>query len=755
MQDGSTAEKVVGKPMDRVDGRLKVTGGAKYAFEFEMPNQARGLIVSATIGKGRIRRIDAKAAERATGVLAVITHENQPRDMAQPTNPPSGEAKPLLDPVIRYNGQHVAIVVAETFEQAEWAARLLKIEYDVERPDARYEAHLETGFVPQTSNKKATSKRGDFAAGLAGASKKVQQTYHTPVEHHNPMEPHATSAMWQGDQLTVYDATQGVVQAAGDLAQQFNVPPENVHLMDPFVGGGFGSKGQHWHHSPLTAMAAKVVGRPVRCEVTRRQMFWNNGHRPPTDQKVTLATDAGGKLVAEGHDHHNHTSRTDEFLEPTGALIQHLYSCPNVSVEHRLVQVDVPSPTYQRGPGESSGSFSLETAMDELAYELGIDPIELRLRNYAETDESSGGIPYSSKSLKQCYAQAAERFGWARRTPGAGSMRTPDGMLVGMGMATASYPSNFNPSSAKAKMTADGRVLVQIATQDLGTGTYTILTQIAAENLGISPGLVRVEIADNKLPQSGTSGGSQTATSAGSSVMMVAQALRSEIVKFATTDPKTPLFNLGDDAIVVENGVVYAKADRSRHMSYVEILRRYNKVQADATAFVKSGIERGNQSGSPQAQEDPNKKGGNAFHGFGAQFCEVHVDPDLRMARVVRWTGAFALGKVLNEKTLRSQLHGGIVWGIGMGLMEETYLDGRFGRFVNTSLAEYHVPVLKDTPDIDVILVPEEDRLVSPLGAKGGGEIGIVGAAAAIGNAIYHATGKRVRDLPITLDKIL
>ncbi len=418
------------------------------------------------------------------------------------------------------------------------------------------------------------------------------------------------------------------------------------------------------------------------------------------------------------------------------------------------MQVDVPSPTYQRGPGESSGSFSLETAMDELAYELGIDPVELRLRNYAETDESSGGIPYSSKSLRQCYAQAAERFGWAARNPKVGSM-AKNGMLVGYGMATASYPSNFNPSSAKAKMTADGRVLVQIATQDLGTGTYTILTQIAAEHLGISPSLVRVEIADNKLPQSGTSGGSQTATSAGSSVMMVAQTLRSQIVKFATTDPKTPLFNLGDDAIVVEDGVAYAKADRSRRMSYVEILRRYNKVQADATAFVKSGIERGGQSGSPQAQEDPNKKGGSAFHGFGAHFCEVHVDPDLRMARVARWTGAFALGKVLNEKTLRSQLHGGIVWGIGMGLTEETYLDGRFGRFLNSNLAEYHVPVNRDTPDIEVILVPEEDRLVSPLGAKGGGEIGIVGAAAAIGNAIYHATGRRVRHLPITLDKIL
>ena len=548
-----------------------------------MPNGARGFILDAKIGRGRIRRIDTHAAERAPGVIAVITHENQPKDMAVPTNPPSGEAKTLLDPVIRYNGQHIAVVVAETFEQAEWAADLIKVEYDVQKPDAEFERHLDAGFIPGTANKKPTSKRGDFAAGLAQATKKVQNVYRTPVEHHNPMEPHGTVAMWQGDGLTVYDATQGVVQAAGDLAQQFNVPPENVHVKDPFVGGGFGSKGQHWHHSPLTAMAARVVGRPVRCEITRRQMFTNNGHRPPTHVDVTLGANDAGRLTAEGHDHHNHTSRTDEFLEPTGSLITHLYSCPNVDVEHRLVRVDVPSPTYQRAPGESSGSFSLETAMDELAYELGIDPLDLRLRNYAETDESSNNAPYSSKSLRQCYEQAAAKFGWSARNPKVGSM-TKDGLLVGYGMATASYPSNFNPSSAKAKMDDSGRVLVQLASQDLGTGTYTILTQVAAEALGLPPERVRVEIGDSKLPASGTSGGSQTATSAGSSVMMVAQALRSAVLKFATADQETPLWNLSEAEIEVKDGRAYAKADHSRSMTYVEILRRYNKRQVDATA---------------------------------------------------------------------------------------------------------------------------------------------------------------------------
>lgn len=753
-QQDQGQQGVVGKPIDRVDGKLKVTGGAKYAFEFAMPKQARGFILDSTIARGRIRSIDTGSAERAPGVLAVITYRNQPKDMSRPTNPPAGDSKPLLDPVIRHQGQHIAFVVAETFEQAEWAAQSIRVEYDREIPDSDFERHLDAGFLPKTSNKPPTSKRGDVAAGLGQAAHKIDQTYRTPTEHHNPMEPHATSAQWDGDKLTVYDATQGVVNSSSNFAQQFNLDPENVHLMSPFIGGGFGSKGQSWPHAPITAMAARVVGRPVRIEVTRRQMFTNNGHRPPTDVKLTLGADAEAKLTALNHDHHNHTSRTDEFLEPTGSLAMHLYSCPNVNIEQKLVRADVPSPTYQRAPGESSGSFSLETAMDELAYELGIDPLDLRLRNYAETDESSGG-KYSSKSLRQCYEQAAERFGWARRDPLTGSM-TKDGLLVGYGMATASYPSNFNASGAKAKMFADGRVLVQLATQDLGTGTYTILTQVAAEALGVPPEMVRVEIGDNKLPASGTSGGSQTATSAGSAVKLVAEALRDEVAQFATTDETSPLWNLGKQDYIAKDGRITAKADPSKSMSYVEILGRYNKKEADAQSFVKPGIERGpGTSGSPQAQTDPNKKGGNAFHGFGAQFCEVHIDPDLRMVRVARWVGAFALGKVLNEKTLRSQLHGGIVWGIGMGLLEETYLDPRFGRFLNSNLAEYHVPVNRDVPDVDIILVPEEDTLVSPLGAKGGGEIGIVGAAAAIGNAIYHATGKRVRDLPITLDKIL
>ena len=754
MQEKTSAEKVIGKPMDRVDGRLKVTGGAKYAFEFGMPNLARAVILDSTIARGRVKRIDTRAAEKAPGVIAVITHENQP-PMSIPTNPPAGDSKPLLDPIIRQQGQHVAVVVAETFEQADWACSLIKVEYARETPEVDYEKRLADGFVPKMDARPVSSKRGDAAAGLAAAAHRVEGTYRTPPMHHNPMETHATVAMWRGDELTMYDATQGVVNSAGNLAQQFNVDAKAVHLMDPFVGGGFGCKGQSWPNAPICAMAAKAVGRPVRLEVTRRQMFTNNGHRPPTHQDVKVGASGDGRLTGQSHNAWNHTSQVDEFTEPTGTVIQHLYSCPNSEVSHRLVRVDVPAPTYMRAPGESSGSFSVETAMDELAYELGVDPLELRRRNYAERDENTRK-PYSSKSLRQCYDDAARAFGWSRRTMAPGSMRTADGTLVGLGMATATYPANFSPSSARATIGSDGRVLVEIATQDLGTGTYTILTQIAAEAMGVDPSMVRVKLGDSTLPASGTSGGSSTATSAGSSVMTVCEALKTQVAGFATRDETTPLWNLGAKDYDVKDGVVFAKADPKRRMSYAAILKRYGKREASSTSFVKPGLERGTgQSGSPLSMPDPNKQEGSAFHGFGAHFCEVHIDPDLRMVRVARWNAAFALGKVLNEKTLRSQMIGGIVWGIGMGLLEETYLDARYGRFMNSNLAEYHVPVNRDTPSIDVILIPEKDDLVSPLGAKGGGEIGVVGAAAALGNAIFHATGKRVRDLPITLDKIL
>jgi xanthine dehydrogenase YagR molybdenum-binding subunit len=749
------AKKIVGQPMDRVDGRLKVTGSARYAAEFSVPNMVYGVLVQSGIAKGRARNIDTAAAQRAPGVITVITQANMP-PVRRPSNPPSGDTVPLLDPQVRYSGQTLAVVVASTFEQAEHAAELVRIDYDVETPAVMMAARLKDAFTPQTGNRPSESKRGDYAAAMKTARRQLEQVYRTPTEHHNPLEPHATIATWQGAKLTVYDATQGVSNSSENLAELFGLEPDDIHVIDPFVGGGFGCKGQSWPHTPLAALAARAVGRPVKIVLTRRQMFTSNGHRPETRQATTLGADVDGKLAALSHHAHNHTSQSDEFVEPSGSPVGMLYSCANVEIEHKLVRLNVPAPTYMRAPGESSGSFSIETAMDELAAALGIDPIELRLRNYAEMDESTGH-PFSSKSLRECYARGADAFGWAKRAPKPRSMR--DGRwLVGYGMATATYPANYRPAGAKAIMLGDGTVHILCGTQDLGTGTYTILTQIAAETLGVSPQSVRVMIGDSRYPHAPTSGGSCSATSTGSAVQAAAQALRGRLISYATQDEASPLSNVKSSEIETSEGVLAAKNDPSKRVTYVDVMKRYGRRSVEQEAFARPGIERGPAAGGAPTGTEPADKGkGQAFsmHGFGAQFCEVRVDPELGIIRLARWTGAFALGKVLNEKTLKSQLEGGIVWGIGMGMQEETLMDHRFGRFVNTNLAEYHVPVNADVPPIEVILVPEEDKLVSPIGAKGAGEIGITGAAAAIGNAVYHATGKRIRELPITLDKLL
>ncbi len=747
------ARKNVGAPMDRVDGRLKVTGGARYAAEFSAPRLAHGVLLQSTIASGRIRDLDTAAAERAPGVIAVITHRNIPA-MPRPSVPPAGESLPLLSPEIHYSGQNVAVVIAETFEQAEHAAALIRIDYVVQKPAVILDEHLGDAFVPNTGNRPAASKRGDFAAAAASAPVKVAQTYRTPIEHHNPMEPHGTVATWSGSKLTVYDATQGVGNTAQNLAEQFGLLPEDVHVIDPFVGGGFGCKGQSWPHTALTAVAAKVAGRPVRLSLTRRQMFSSNGHRPQTRQANVLAAANDGKLVALQHQAHAHTSRNDEFMEPTGAPASLLYSCANVDVGHRLVRLNTGSPTYMRAPGESSGSFGLETAMDELAVAAAIDPIELRLRNYAEIDESSGHR-WSSKSLRECYARGAELFGWSRRDPRPRSMREGR-WAIGMGMATAAYPANFRPASAKALMYADGHIEIRCGTQDLGTGTYTILTQIAAEELKVDPSKVRVMLGDSRLPNAPTSGGSCSATSAGSAVQAAARALRMRVTQYASGDEASPLWNVKVSDIDGRDGWLFSKQDPSKAVAYTEILARYGKSVVEQEAGAKPGIERETSAeGGSEGAEKKSSDSARSMHGFGAQFCELRVDADLGTIRVVRWVGAFALGKQLNVKTLRSQLQGGVVWGIGMALQEESLIDPRHGRFVNTNLAEYHVPVNADVPPIEIALIDEQDSLVSPLGAKGAGEIGITGAAAAIGNAVYHATGKRVRELPITLDKLL
>ncbi|HWD38046.1 MAG TPA: xanthine dehydrogenase family protein molybdopterin-binding subunit [Fimbriimonas sp.] len=734
--------KFIGQPLDRVDGRLKVTGAAKYAAEFSAPNMAHAVLVQSTVTRGKVTKIDIEEAKRAAGVIDVLTHDNAP-PAKRPSVPPGGQSQPLLFNEVVFSGQNVAVVIAETLEEAEHAAELVRIEYAAEPHEVNLEDQIDKAFLPGTGQRQPISKRGDVDAGLAQAAVKVDQVYKTPTEHHNPMEPHATLAIWSDDEhVTAYDATQGVSNSSRALSDVFGLEPKNAHVINPFVGGGFGCKGQAWPHLPIAALAAKAVKRPVKLALTRRQMFTSNGHRPETHQALTLGSSNVGRLSAIRAEMVNDTSRLESFVEPTGNDSALTYSCPNVSVRQQLVRLDIGAPTYMRAPGESSGSFSIETAMDELAIALNMDPIDLRLRNYAEKDERSDR-PFSSKSLKECYRQAADAFGWSKRDPKVGSMREGR-MLVGYGMATASYPANYWGASARATLHDDGSVLIQCGTQDLGTGTYTILTQVAADGLGIHPDKIRVEIGDTHLPPAPGSGGSNSAASTGSAVHNVSAALRDALVGLATSATGGPLNNVAPSDLVIESGRISSKKEPSKSITYVEILKAAGKKELQQEATAQAGRERGGTGTK-----------GYTMQGFGAQFCEIHIDPDLGMMRVARWVGAFALGTVLNAKTLTSQLQGGIIWGIGMGLLEETFMDPVYGRYVNSNLAEYHVPVHKDAPPIQVILVPEEDDIVNPVGVKGAGEIGITGAAAAIGNAVYHATGKRIRELPITLDKIL
>jgi xanthine dehydrogenase YagR molybdenum-binding subunit len=775
----------VGQPLDRVDGRLKVTGAARYSAEFNRPGLVHAVLVQSAIARGRIRSLDTRAAERAPGIIAVITHRNR-LPLAKPVSPPAGQSFPILGgPEIYYSGQTIGVVVADTLEHAQHGAELVKATYDAEAPTVIMAEHLDQAFRPTAGGRPTDSGRGDVAQGLAPAEVTIDQVYTTPVEHHNPMEPHATVAVWEDDNLTVYDATQAVYNTRQSLAEVFGLEQDKVRVVSYFLGGGFGCKGQTWPHTPLAALAARQVGRPVKLVLRRQQMFTSNGHRPFTHQHTTLGATRDGKLTAVRHIGITHTSEADEFVEPTGLMTNMMYSCPNVQVQQRLVRVNLGTPTYTRAPGEASGSFSIESAMDELAYALKLDPIELRERNYAEIDESEKR-PWSSKSLRECYRLGAERFNWARRTAEPRSMREGR-YLIGLGVAGATYPANFRAASARARFFADGTALVQSATQDIGTGTYTVMTQIAADTLTLPVEQVRFELGDTRLPESPGSGGSCSAASAGSAVQAAANALKQRLITMALANESSPLFGLTARDVTVENARIFARDNPRRGATYQEILAGYNLRVVEARASAQPGAERGQQGGgSPQGTEQglkaergteagqaaavgasqgesktgaaggqEAKGGGYSMHSFGAQFCEVRVDEELGQVRVARMVGVFGAGRILNAKTARSQMLGGMTFGIGMALMEESALDPNKGRIVTRNLADYHVPVHADIPEFDVQFVEEHDPHVNPIGVKGIGEIGIVGAAAAVANAVYHATGKRIRDLPITPDKLL
>jgi xanthine dehydrogenase YagR molybdenum-binding subunit len=735
------SQPFTGRDIDRIDGRLKVTGAAHYAAEVPVANVAHAVIVGAAIAKGRIASIDTGAAQKAPGVLAVLTHENAPKLPGAKSKGPGDRVLQLLqDDGVLYADQPVALVVADTLEHAQLAASLVTPRYIETPPVATLDGRLQEAYRPGSLGPRGEvdSSRGDFAAAFARASAKLEATYTTPVENHNPMEPHATIAVWQGPaSITLYDSTQGIFTVRSRIARIFGIDPARVRVISHYVGGGFGCKGSAWSHVALAAMAAMVAGRPVKLVVTRQQMFSFVGHRPKTVQGVALGADASGKLLAMRHAVTSETSTFDEFVEPSASQTRMLYACPNVQTQHRLVRIDVGTPTYQRAPGESTGTYALESAMDELSYALKMDPIELRLRNYAEIDPDSGK-PWSSKSLRECYKQGAARFGWSRRNPRPRSMR--DGRwLVGLGMATATYPAGQSPASALARLQADGTARVQAGSQDIGTGTYTVMTQIAADALALPFERVRFELGDTSFPETPGSGGSRTASSTGSAVKMAAAALCQKLAQASVADPRSPLHGMAIDAVDFADGAVVSKDNRSKKDPYEAIVSRSGQSEISAEFHTSE-------------KEDRKKY---STHSFGADFVEVRVDEDLGEVRVARVVAAFAAGKILNAKTARSQFIGGLVWAIGFALQEHTERDVRRARVVTRDLADYHVPVNVDVPAIDIISIPEDDPHVNEIGAKGIGEIGITGAPAAIANAVFHATGKRIRDLPITLDKLL
>lgn len=739
------AELATGKPMDRVDGPLKVTGQARYAAEARLANLCHAVLVTSTIAKGHITEIDSAAAEKAPGVLAVLTHRNAPKqppleEIPGTPDPSVGKPlQPLRDAVIRHNGQPVAVVVADTFERALQAATLVQVSYRAEPAETDFDDAATKAAPPTASKSKKSSdqSRGNPDKAFAEAPVQNHATYSIPAEHHNAMEPHATVAEWDGSKLTLYDKTQGVDVVRQHAAKALGIPTEGIRVISPFVGGGFGSGLRAWPHVFLAALAARVVRCPVKLVLTRGQMFTGTGFRPHAVQRVAVAATRDGTLTGIRHDVTSQTSTYEEYTESILEPTLQLYACPNIQTRYLLARMNVNTPGSMRGPGEATGIFALECALDELAVKLGIDPIELRLRNHADKDPQSGR-PWSSKSLKECYEQGAARFGWSKRDPTPRSMH--DGrLLVGYGMASATWPTHRRPASAQVRLQANGKAIVRSATSDIGPGTYTSMTQIAADALGLPVSLVRFELGDTRFPLAPVEGGSMTVASVGSAVYEAARAVHDEILKLASGDKDSPLHRAAADQIGAAKGRLFLKANEARGEQIADILRRHSKDAVEITREAKPG---------PEAEQY-------AMRAFGAHFVEVRVDPDLGMVRVARVVSAMAAGKIINPKTAGSQAIGGIVGGLGMALEEETIHDPRNGRVVNANLADYHVPVNADIPEIDAFFVDERDDHVNPVGAKGMAELALVGVAPAVANAVFHATGKRVRDLPITLDKLL
>lgn len=737
-----------GQPLNRTEGHAKVTGQADYAAEHHRPGLLYGVVVSSPVARARIRTIDVSGALAEKGVVQVFTHENRPKlsnsdkKWRDDDTPKGSPFRPLENDLIVFSGQPVALVVADTFENARHAAALVRLEFDeVQKPATRLQelmglaqqaGRVKGGFTPPPRPK------GQPQRALLDAHARVDAQYLVSAEHHNPMELHAATVFYEDDgTLTVYSKTQGPMAEQRYLAGVLGLKSEQVRVRAPYVGGAFGSGLRPQYHLILATLAAHELKRSVRVSLTRQQMF-TFGHRPYTLQHVALGAQADGRLVSLTHEAVAETSQFESYAENVVTWSARLYPCENVELSHKLVPLDVYTPMDMRAPGAVTGLFAIESAMDELACELKMDPLQLRLVNYGEKDGLSGH-PYSSKELRACYQQGAQRFGWSERPLQPRSLRHGH-KLIGWGMASGIWEAFQMPASARATLSLDGRLEVASATTDIGTGTYTVMTQIAADAMGLPMESVVFKLGDSSLPKAPLQGGSFTVASVGTAVRAACDAVRTRVLELAGKLPNSPFHGLKEDQVEFSQGRLLVAGHPESARGYAEILRH---------------------SGLSVIQEEvsvmPNllKQRGHSMCTHSASFVEVKVDEDLGTIEVTRVVSAVAAGRILNPKTSRNQILGGVVWGISSALHEKSELDLDLGRFMNHSLSEYHIPVQADIHDIDVIFVKEHDEIVNPLGIKGVGEIGVVGVAAAVANAVFHATGKRVRRLPIRLDDLL
>ncbi|MFO0575208.1 MAG: xanthine dehydrogenase family protein molybdopterin-binding subunit [Polyangia bacterium] len=737
----------IGKPIPRADGRAKVTGQARYAAEVHAPGLVYGHVVSCPIARGHILRIDARAALALPGVLQVFTHENLPRlawlsrSYRDGTAPPGTPFRPLHGDKILFCGQPVALVVAESLELARYAASRVEVEYAVEPHTTELGAQRDAAYEPPRGKmgyEPPPAPRGHAERALKEAAVRIAADYFQPAEHHNPMEPHAATVLVDEDgSLVIYEKTQSVSNTKEYVCKVFGLDKDKVRVLSPFVGGAFGSGLRPQYQLFLAVLAARELGRSVRVELTRRQMF-SFGYRPITEQRVELGAAADGALTAVCHSALANTSRFESFCEHIVHESSVMYRCENTRLDYKIAPLDLYTPIDMRAPGAVTGLFALECALDELAYAVGVDPLELRIKNYTERDQDKDR-PFSSKELLACYQKGAERFGWARRPLAPRSLRTGD-RLCGWGVAGGVWDAQQAPSSARAVLTADGHLRVSSATSDIGPGTYTIMTQLAAEALGLPLADVTFVLGDTSLPMAVVQGGSLTASSVGSAVQAVCEKLRARLLKLAQEGEGSPLAGAGPKDVRFVDGRIELVADPGRALELREVLRRAQLGMLEEESVAVPNLA---------------KQGRYKMSSHSAVFAEVTVDEPLGLITVTRVVSAVAAGRILNPATARSQILGAVVMGLGMALTEQSVLDPRLGRFVNQDLAEYHVPVCADIRDLEVIFVEEHDDVVNPLGVKGVGEIGIVGVAAAIANAVFHATSRRVRSLPITLDKLL